>query len=292
MSALLWRVASAGDCSERWHGTGWSDGSGGVSAAHSGEKDEWSSGVRRCVCAFGMEKPRRWHTFFGLNRSLHSQTDFLMIKVQPEGWFCHKAAIWTYYFHPPNVALEDKNAHLSVLLKQNTRTLIDFVRLCFIIQQPHLVIICILKKSSVKNFFEYFFFLFISRSSSLLQYKLMWIDLSAQLSPQSLLPVCVSHPLPCQLRIVLEDCKKPVMARGIVQNLTWDSKQSLAGWRCTLIGDNNHQFVNGTPYLPRGLRRLLLATKQHGDTSISLPLPSSTPTVNRCLFSKVLCTTM
>lgn len=35
----------------------------------------------------------------------------------------------------------------------------------------------------------------------------------------------------------------------------WDSWQSLGGRCCTLSADKIHQFVHGTPHLPRGLKK-------------------------------------
>lgn len=57
------------------------------------------------------------------------------------------------------------------------------------------------------KFQTYFLFLFQEALHSL-EHKLMWTNSSAGLS---LLPTFASHPLPCQLHIVLEDC----------ENLSW-----------------------------------------------------------------------
>lgn len=116
--------------------------------------------------------------------------------------------------------------------------------------------------------FETFFFSF----NRLFNVQLTWTNLSNSLSSVCTPSPCLSSP-PLPAGYCAGGLYKPVMVRGIIQNLTWDSKQSFGGWHCTLIGDNNHQFVNGTPYLPPGPRMVLLATKQHGDTSIFLPLP-------------------
>lgn len=157
--------------------------------------------------------------------------------------------------------------------KQNIQTLIDFGRLCFIVQQLQPIIRCILESFFI-SFFRFLLLhlkLFFS-FNRLFNVQLTWTNLSNSLSSVCTPSPCLSSP-PLPAGYCAGGLYKPVMVRGIIQNLTWDSKQSLGGWHCTLIGDNNHQFINGTPYLPPGPRMVLLATKQHGDTSIFLPLP-------------------
>ena len=114
----------------------------------------------------------------------------------------------------------------------------------------------------------------------------VWKGLPAS---QSLVPLWASHPLPRQPHFVLDDCKNLSWCAALYRIwLVIPNKASAADaalWQeititCLSTGHRN---------LPPGPRKVLLATKQHRDTLIFLPLPFSTPTVNRWLFSWLLC---
>lgn len=159
------------------------------------------------------------HFLTDLVAALTGRLFFLMIKAQPEGqcsdvrhWYEHISLTFILtaeakYCSPKCKSL--KKSTFECFITAADEDFDWFLQGCVFITLS--LLIKYVLKVQFKDLFFFFFLLFffsffISRSSWLFQHKPTWIN-SSQLSRQSLLLVCVSHLLPCQLRILLEDCK-------------------------------------------------------------------------------------